>query len=251
MLDRRDNLPNTKGKRRAKGGKAKATKAAKPDDYLAAASEWDYEVHHSLRRKLKLSWMVTAGSLAITGLSVLALVAVLPLKEFQPYVVEVERATGDVRVLNRMLPGDLTQEEAITQANLYQYVLYRETYDQADQEKRFNWLIRNSEGQALDDYRYVFSAQNPDNPTRMYRDRATIETKIKGVSFIQRGNKKDTASVRFYTTLREKGKETVTHWNATIQFRYTNEPQNMQDRFLNPLGFQVVHYRLDQEVIES
>ena len=245
MLDRPNNAPGQ--------GKAQRGRKAKPvpKPYLEAAADWDYDAHHSLGRKLKLSWMVTGASMAITALSVLALSAALPLKEFQPYVVEVERATGDVRILSQMLPGDLTQEEAITQANLYQYVMYRETYDQADQEKRFNWLVRNSTGQALQDYRYVFSYENPDNPARVWGDKATIETKIKGVSFIQRGNKKDTASIRFYTTLRDGHNETVTHWNATVQFRYTNEPQNMQDRYLNPLGFQVVHYRLDQEIIES
>jgi type IV secretion system protein VirB8 len=34
---------------------------------------------------------------------------------------------------------------------------------------------------------------------------------------------------------------------AVIHFRYSNEPMSLEDRFVNPLGFQVTGYRKDPE----
>ncbi|MCO5344798.1 type IV secretion system protein, partial [Aeromonas veronii] len=39
----------------------------------------------------------------------------------------------------------------------------------------------------------------------------------------------------------------LTHWAATITFTYRNEPMKLDDRTKNPLGFQVISYRNDQE----
>ena len=37
-------------------------------------------------------------------------------------------------------------------------------------------------------------------------------------------------------------------WNAAVlAFRFTGAPMRMEDRFTNPLGFQVVSYRRDAE----
>ena len=37
------------------------------------------------------------------------------------------------------------------------------------------------------------------------------------------------------------------YWVAVIKYRYSGEPQKIEDRLVNPLGFQVISYRRDQE----
>jgi type IV secretion system protein VirB8 len=36
-------------------------------------------------------------------------------------------------------------------------------------------------------------------------------------------------------------------WQAVVSFRFTGQPMRMEDRLLNPLGFQVTAYRRDAE----
>ena len=36
-------------------------------------------------------------------------------------------------------------------------------------------------------------------------------------------------------------------WAAQIRYRYSGEPMSLEDRLANPLGFQVIEYRRDQE----
>ena len=58
-----------------------------------------------------------------------------------------------------------------------------------------------------------------------------------------------TAAVRFMTTRTTEREQIVQHWAANVRFRYTNEPMKNEWRFDNPLGFQVIEYRKDQESV--
>jgi type IV secretion system protein VirB8 len=51
--------------------------------------------------------------------------------------------------------------------------------------------------------------------------------------------------------VRENDRTKVSEWNAVIKFRYSQKPMQMKDRFSNPLGFQVITYRVNPEVLEN
>jgi len=38
-------------------------------------------------------------------------------------------------------------------------------------------------------------------------------------------------------------------WVAIVRYRYSGEPMKVEDRFVNPLGFQVVRYRRSAEAL--
>ena len=70
---------------------------------------------------------------------------------------------------------------------------------------------------------------------------------IKNVSFLNT----HTATVRFQTEERTQSRSTVRHWVSVIKFRYVGAPMKNEWRFDNPLGFQVVEYRRDQETVPA
>ena len=75
---------------------------------------------------------------------------------------------------------------------------------------------------------------------------------MKSVNFLTHGwmdNLKApaTAAVRFMTTRTNEREQVIQHWAANGSFRYTQEPMRNEWRFDNPLGFQVIEYRKDQE----
>lgn len=59
--------------------------------------------------------------------------------------------------------------------------------------------------------------------------------------------------VRFARVLERSPTEKplVTHWTATITFKYSGAPMKQRDRDRNPLGFQVTEYRVDPDAVES
>ena len=72
-----------------------------------------------------------------------------------------------------------------------------------------------------------------------------VQTTVKSVSLLS----PTTALVRFDTTRKDAGAAIgeVRSYAAVMSFRYTGAPMRMEDRFLNPLGFQIISYRRDAE----
>jgi type IV secretion system protein VirB8 len=66
------------------------------------------------------------------------------------------------------------------------------------------------------------------------------------VSFLN----KRTAQVRFSSTETSQTAKKEDAWVAIVSFRFVNLPETEEDRFINPLGFQVTAYRVDQELVQ-
>lgn len=56
------------------------------------------------------------------------------------------------------------------------------------------------------------------------------------------------AAVRFERVVRyTDGRESFSVWVATMAFRFVEAPMSESERLINPRGFTVMHYRLDEE----
>ncbi len=215
------------------------------EGYYADAETWDREIYQRLRRSRTLAWIVAAVSAGIAILAMLAVVLVLPLKEFAPYVVTVDRTTGYMEVTKGLQPGELTEDEAITKANIARHLTARETYDPADIQENFDHVMRTSTGTARELHQQLYDRASATNPVNLYGYHGTITVQIKAISFLN----DRTASVRFQTTTRNRQSETIDHWVAILQFRYVARPASLAERLRNPLGFEVISYRRDQEMV--
>ncbi len=212
------------------------------------AQDWQYEVHDSLKRSNKIAWLIATGAALIAMMAILALVLVLPLKEFAPYVITVEKSTGYVEVTKGLHASNLNQDEAITISNLAQYVIARETFDATDFKEKFKLVNLFSAKEAKDDYNRLFSQNNPESPVVKYGYEAVRSIEIKNVTFLN--DKKDTAAVRFSAQIKSNGSGRILdkHYMAILKFRYVQTPEKLKNRFINPLGFQVTNYRRDTEI---
>ena len=217
------------------------------EEYYKQGTTWDQEVIANALLSKKRAWIFAFLCMGVSILSLLTLILILPLKTFEPYVVTVDRSTGYLEVSKGLNDTTLSQDEAITEANLVKYVSLREQYNPAILEQNYEAVSMMSDEKALREYRELWAETNPNNPSRRLRNKGSIDIKIKSVSFIT----DKTASVRFIREVRENDRTKVSEWNAVIQFRYSQKPMQMKDRFSNPLGFQVITYRVNPEVLEN
>ncbi len=217
-------------------------------EYFKDGETWDHEVYGRLKQSRARAWVIAAISASVALLSLLALVLVLPLKEFAPYVVTLDKQTGHLEVTQGLQPGDLSDDEAVTMANLVKYVIARETYDPADLKENFRTVTLHSDDTALADYRNLYDRGNAERPTEVYAYHTTLEVTIKNVSFLNQY----TAAVRYRTDAQAGDREPTTdHWIAILSFKYVQTPTRLEDRFENPLGFKVTSYRSDQEILSE
>ncbi len=213
--------------------------------YLEDGATWEHNMYRSLSASRNRAWMVALVAGIIACLCLLTLLLLLPLKQFEPYVITVDKSTGFIEVARGLHPGPLTQDEAITQSYLVRYIVGRESYDPSDLQKQYDLITLFSEGDALTEYQAIYSSTNPNNPTEVYAYDTTVNIAIKSITFLN----DRTASVRFQRTEKDSGQERVSHWISIMSFRYVDKPILQKDRFQNPLGFQVGSYRIDQEAL--
>lgn len=211
--------------------------------YYRAGATWEDDTHRSLRRSRTLAWLVSGAASVVAGLSLLTLVLILPLKQFEPYVIEVDKTTGYLEVARALKPGDLSQNEAVTAANLVRYIRARETYDAREIKQNYDLAQLYSTGTASRDLTWAYTPSNAQSLDKVYGRNVTISVDVKSVSLLN----STTASVRFSTTTRRENSSTTDNWVAVVKFRYTTTPIKNEWRFDNPLGFQVIEYRRDQE----
>lgn len=215
--------------------------------YFEEARRWDQDRLASARRSRRLAWAVAAGAgvLAVAAVGAVALLA--PLKTVEAVVVRVDRATGAVDVMRGLSADDgpVRYEEAVSKYFLAQYVRNREGYLDPAAEEAFRLVSLLSAPAEQRRWADLYRGSNPASPQNLYGPDAEAIVAVRAISFIA----EDVANVRFRRTVR-RGQQTLeTDWIATIAFTYTRAPMREADRLSNPLGFQVVSYRADPEVV--
>jgi type IV secretion system protein VirB8 len=218
-------------------------------EYDQAAS-WAADVHGSLRASRRVAWTVAAVALGVAALEALALAFMAPLKTVVPYTILVDRQSGYVETVRGLQPGGtLTQDAAVTQSFLVQYVLARETFDATDLRENYRKVSLWSAGPIQSQYQREMQRSNPVSPLNLYAPNTVVAVTVKSVSLLS----PTTALVRFDTTRREPGAASGEQraYTAAIGYRYSGAPLRTEDRFINPLGFQVTSYRRDSETISG
>jgi len=217
------------------------------EPYFEAAESWDRDIYRELARSRRQAWMVAAASSGLAALALLALVLLLPLKEAVPYVLTKDRETGFVEVARAADALTLSQDEAISEFNVVRYVAARETYAPEDLQSNYETVYAASSSEVWEPYGTLYRRGATGNLLDRYGRRTSVQVAIKNVSFLE----PDRAFVRFSTTSRTGSQESVEHWAVTVRFRYGQPAEELGDRMKNPLGFQVVSYRRDQEVVNG
>lgn len=214
--------------------------------YYADGERWEKSVYRSVAISRGV-WRTVAICMGATSVAAIGLLWVmLPLKSFDVVVLEVDKTTGYVEASQPLRAGgDLTQNEAVTRANIVRFIRARETYDPKGLRDNFELASLYSTGKAAQDLAGLYSGSNPNNPMKTFGPNAIVSVQIKSIIFL---NDK-TAAARFSTTRASVQGTIIEHWVANVRFRYTSEPMRNDWRFDNPLGFQVTEYRRDQETI--
>lgn len=216
--------------------------------YFQQGDVWEQEIFKRAKRSVRVAWFFSIVFAGIALLSLVAVVLMLPLKSFEPYVVTVDRTTGYIEVKSGLTrPANLTEQHAVTQANVVRYIRAREGYDPYAIEQNFGIAALLSTDEAARELQALYSAANAENPAKVYGRLKRVLVEIKSVTFPNTS----TAIVRFSTDERSDTESIVRHWISVVRFRYTDTPMRNEWRFENPLGFHVYAYRRDQETVTS
>lgn len=215
------------------------------DMYFEASRTWEYDHFRAAARREKLAWSIAAISALLAIVAVVALAMLIPLKTVVPYVIRVDRTSGETQVVTALKgPQPRTYDDAVNRYFISQYVRLREGWlNDAARESAYAVMLASDQTEAQ---RYLASVQssNRNAPSNIYGDKGFVSVAIRTISFLS----PTVAQVR-YTKIVTYGQSApvAQNWNAILTFKYTPAPELEKDRNLNPLGFQVINYRSDLE----
>lgn len=230
--------------------------SAKIDKAVAGAVDFEVTIASQARRSERRAWIVAWCAIVMSLILAGGYFLFLPLKEKVPYLVMADPYTGTATVarLRNFDDQTITTSEALNKSNVAQFVLARESYDSGLIGQR-NWrTVFSMAGPAVTpEYRALYSPNNPNLPSRVYGSARAIRVRILSIVLIGggQGQRPTGATVRFQRSIFDKMRATSTPLDtkiATMEFTYdANLQLNEEDRLLNPLGFRVTNYRVDDD----
>lgn len=224
-------------------GKKKNT----PDNDKPEVKNWYTDRYQVVVVWRNILAVITLISLGVSLVAVLAVRGLAPLKTVEPFVIQVDDKTGITQVVNPLSDQELMANEAVKNFFVIQYVRSRETYDVGNLEYDYN-VVR-----VMSDPDFVYpqflqerSQDNADSPTNRLQSYGTRRVKFKSISYIN----PNVAQVRLQITERLGSNTTVMNKIALVTFEYTNLELTPEERNINPLGFIVTNYRLDEDTLQ-
>jgi type IV secretion system protein VirB8 len=221
--------------------------------YFKEAASWDRDRTAMNERSVRIAWRIAIGACVLTVMAIVALMLLMPLKRVEPFVIRVDNSTGIVDVVP-VFAGNTEMSETVTRYFLDHYVTVCERFNFSTAESDYeecaslNAPARNSAWYAL------WDRGNPLSPLNVYKDGSNVRAQVSAITFFKRGSGgDDLAQIRYTKTRRigGTGSDQVSHWIATVQYVYGDPPKDPRVRRWNPLGFKIVDFRAEAEVIPA
>jgi type IV secretion system protein VirB8 len=220
-------------------------------EYFREAESWDADRSARVRRSATVAWWVAAAGWVCAVASALSIVALMPLKQVEPFVIRVDNSTGIVDVVP-VYAGGAAPEQAVTRYFLTHYLTVCERFNFATAESDYEECGAFHSAQRNQVWYALWTATNPASPLNVYKDGGSVRVQVKSVSFFTRSTGlADLAQVRYLKAVRQGGgtDEKYTHWVATIQYAYAAPAKDPKTRRWNPLGFKIVEFKSEPEAL--
>lgn len=213
-------------------------------ELITEVSNWyaDRYEHVLVQRNLLLLIVLLSFGVIMAGVVVVRQVSLS--KSVDPFVIEIEERTGITNVVNPLSRKDLTTNEALNTYFIMKYLRARETYDYLVYRHNFSTVVRLLSSFSVYNAFKNFINNDPKSPIKIYGTNVSTTLKVRSIQFLEG----TTAQVRF-TIIRNGDNNAKSDKIATITFTYLQMEMTPEERYVNPLGFQVVGYRIDDEIL--
>ncbi len=194
-----------------------------------------YQIVVVQRNILLLFTLVSMFSVAI---AVIFVKNIMSSKSLEPYVIEVEEKTGVATVVDQLTAENFTSDQMVRRYFINQFVQAASAYDPKTYKFDVEKVRLMSVPNVYSDYRRRI------NPRDLGAE-AEYDVRIKSVQF----NSPNTAQIRILRQISLPNSDPTTK-NEIINLKFYFSPNinlSMEDRLINPLGFQVSEYLIAEE----
>ncbi len=215
----------------------------------AELSNWYKDRYQHVLVQRKIFALITLIALGTTFMSLFIIAQLIPQKSIEPYVIQIDPKTGITETVDPLTAKELTSNEAVNNYFIVQYIRAREGYNATDLVHNYNIVRLMSEQKNV--YPRFLDAAGPNNPESNIARIGTLGTRtitFKSISYLS----PQIAQAR--VTITEKGlqqRPTEYHRIILVAFEYVKMNLSTEERYLNPLGFRVNDYQINEDVLQQ
>jgi type IV secretory pathway component VirB8 len=220
------------------------SKKSKTDQYIENANNWESSMVAQQNDRVKSAVRNMYIAFGLVFILTVAIIVMLPLKERVPYLIRENSTSGAIDVVGKLEGANVEYSEVRDKYWLAQYVQQRETYDWFILNRDYHATLLLSDAPVAQAYASQYGGENGLDKNK---DAVKISVKILSIVLSKSGG----ATIRFEKHYNGSLGSTQI-WVATVNYKYdSNIKSTEQDRLINPFGFLVTSYRVDQEMNSS
>lgn len=212
------------------------------------AMDFETSLSYIAKKSTQRAWIVAFFAVIVALISSLAVSFLTPLKTVEPYVIRVDNTTGMVDIITALSEKDISKNEALDKHFITQYVKAREGYyyDMLNNDYVLVQLLSSPE--VASDYRSIYEGENARDVE--LKNNYQIEPQILSI-VLNDSNGVKTSTIRLKLKVLNRSTSGLTEKLVvvTLSYDYFVEGIREQDRLDNPLGFKVLNYRIDEEIV--
>ncbi|NBX03936.1 MAG: hypothetical protein EBR02_07775 [Alphaproteobacteria bacterium] len=218
-----------------------------PANNATESRNWYKDRYQHLLVQRKILTVITLLSLLCTLGTVVAIALLAPLKSVDPFVIQVDQKSGITQTVDPMSIKELTGNEAVNDFFLVQYIRSRETYSVTDLARNYNIVrVMSDPAKVYPDFVAQADPNNPRSNTARLGTGGLRTVKFKSITYIN----PQLVQARLLIEERNDTNVVQSHKIALVAFEYIKLSLTNEERYINPIGFRVTDYRLDEDIVQ-
>ncbi|NBV07002.1 MAG: type IV secretion system protein [Proteobacteria bacterium] len=181
--------------------------------------------------------LFTFISMLSVAVAVLFVKNIMSSKSLEPYVIEVESKTGVATIVNQLTTQNFTGDQVIRRYFINSFIQSASGYDPKTYKQDVDKVRLFSTPTVYSEFRNRINARELGTDSK-------IEVRIKSVQFTDA----NTAQIRVLRLISNSDKTTQKDEVISMNFFFADLNLTMEERLINPLGFQVSKYSIADEV---
>ncbi|AJC85498.1 type IV secretion system protein [Campylobacter lari] len=211
------------------------------------ALNFEASVRYLIEKSNQRAWLVAFISMAISIIAVIAVIFLTPLKTTEPYVIKVDNTTGMVDIITSLQEEQISSIEALDKYFISQYIKAREGYYYKFLNQDYVLTQLMSDENVANEYRAIYAGDNALD--QIYKDNVEVSVKILSI-VLGNSNGVKTSTIRALITKKDSVTKSTQQSTKviTLAYDFLLAKTSEENRILNPLGFKVTNYRVDEEI---
>ncbi len=211
-------------------------------NFVKTTRNWYEERSDKIIVQRNILFVFSILLMILIAVALVAVTFVVNSREFSPFVIQIDDSTGVSTIVNPVSSEILDGNEALTRYFIKKYLIARETYNPVDFDGIARKTVRLLSTSSVY-YNYLGYIKNKDvDPSLLYGQNNTTYLTIKSWSKLEQNK----YIVRFSVN-ETAGNKAVFNKIAVVSYAYVAMELTDADRDINPVGFQINGYRVDND----